>query len=88
MRNIAQPCAICQQNLLFALDKESLTARLRVAIAFRRNAKRVDRKQIPRHAPIQKLKIQYDDQSVMRDANLARGTARTHARMKSQMQTK
>jgi hypothetical protein len=34
MRNIAQPCAICQGNLLFALDKEFLTARLRVAIAF------------------------------------------------------
>ncbi len=34
MRNIAQPCAICQGNLLFALDKEFLTARLRVAIVF------------------------------------------------------
>ncbi len=34
MRNIAQPCAICQQNLSFALDKEFLTARLRVATRF------------------------------------------------------
>jgi hypothetical protein len=88
MRNIAQPCAICQQNLLFALDKEFLTARTRLGFAFGATRNAHSRNKFARRAQIEKFKIRHDDQLVMQKQILARVATRKQLRMKIQMQTK
>jgi hypothetical protein len=87
MRNIAQPCAICQVKLQFALDKVFLTELFRVTDANSCNAKRVDRMRNARNAQTLKPKKQFCNQSVTRAVVLVRVTPRTSTHSKTESKT-